>query len=338
MDHSSLLPMCLGILFTGLLAPQDPGPEAPPRPRDVLPKDLFDRGVPEGLAPEMALKKDDVTRRRFDLGRRLFFDPVLSTDGSTSCASCHPPENGFASPERYPRGARGRRARRHAPTLFNRAGSTRQLWDGRAATLRDQVLMPIEDTDEMALPLTEALERLRADTRYALSFDAAYEDGVTAANLADALATFVEGLTTGDTVIDRFQAAKGAVLTPLQRTGLWIYESKGRCWQCHSGPNFTDEDFHNTGVGVVDGTPEPGRSAITSDPNDHGRFKTPTLRALAHTAPYMHDGSLATLEDVVAFYVRGGNQNPALDPRLAPLELTPHEKKALVAFLHALSE
>jgi cytochrome c peroxidase len=122
-----------------------------------------------------------------------------------------------------------------------------------------------------------------------------------------------------------------------ERTGLWIYESKGGCWRCHSGPNFTDEEFHNTGVGAVDGVPEPGREAITKSASDRGAFKTPTLRGIALSPPYMHDGSLATLKDVVEYYRRGGNANEHLDEDLAPLDLTDVEAARLVAFLEALS-
>ncbi len=138
--------------------------------------------------------------------------------------------------------------------------------------------------------------------------------------------------------MDRFQAARDrAALTQEERKGLWIYESKGRCWSCHSGPNFTDEAFHNSGIGVVDNQPEDGRMAVTGDVADRGGFRTPTLRGLLQSAPYMHDGSLKTLEEVVAFYRRGGNDNPFRDPRLTPLDLTDEDATSLIAFLKALS-
>lgn len=272
-----------------------------------------------------------------DLGKTLFFDPVLSVDESVSCASCHNPAHGFASPEKLPRGVQGRRALRHSPTLFNRAFSTRQRWDGRTDTLDEQVLRPIEDPNEMNLELVRALRRVSEQKSYRTRFAELGAPVIGRDELARALASYVRSLVLGDSVIDRFRAAETKHVTTLEKTGLWIYESKGRCWRCHSGGNFTDEKFHNTGVGLVRGEPVLGRMAVTGDERDRGAFKTPTLRGLAMTAPYMHDGSLATLEDVVEFYRRGGNANRALDRRMRPLELSDHEAKALVAFLKALS-
>jgi cytochrome c peroxidase len=147
----------------------------------------------------------------------------------------------------------------------------------------------------------------------------------------------VRGLVFGDSAIDRFRAGDYAELASEERVGLWVFESKGRCWRCHSGANFSDESFHNTGVGAEGGVPLDGRFAVTADEADRGRFKTPTLRGVAATAPYMHDGSLATLAEVVEFYRRGGNANEHLDPLLQPLDLSDREAAALVAFLGALS-
>ncbi len=158
---------------------------------------------------------------------------------------------------------------------------------------------------------------------------------MTAANLGRALASFERVLLRGDSAIDRFRR-KGdtRAMTVRERQGLWLYESKGRCWRCHAGANFTDEAYHNTGVGW--GKADLGRFAVTKKEADRGRFKTPTLRGVSLTGPYMHDGSLATLEDVVEFYNRGGGANPNLDPVLAPLNLSKDEVRDLVAFLKAL--
>ena len=277
------------------------------------------------------------TAERVRLGRRLFFDPILSIDRTVSCASCHDPRHGFASPVARPPGVRGRRAARNAPTLLNRAYGRRHSWDGRAASLEEQVLLPITNPLEMDLPLALALERVRAEADYGAAFETAFGRPPDTAALADALALFIRTLMVGDSPVDRFRAGNAAALTARQKAGLWIFESKGGCWRCHSGDGFTDEAFHNTGVGVVKGVPEDGRVAVTGRPEDHGRFKTPTLRALTLTAPYMHDGSLATLEEVVAFYRRGGGANRWLDPALKPLDLSEREAADLVAFLEALS-
>jgi cytochrome c peroxidase len=253
------------------------------------------------------------------LGARLFFDPILSLDRTVSCGSCHRPELAFADAEPRSKGVGERRTARNTPSLLNRAYGEAFMWDGRAATLEEQVLLPIENPDEMALPLAEALTRLAADMSYRAEFERLFAGPPRAEDLAHALAAYVRRLVLGDSPVDRFRAGDFDALGDDERAGLWFYESRGRCWRCHSGANFSDEDFHNTGVGAVNGASEPGRAAITGRDEDRGRFKTPTLRGLALTAPYMHDGSLATLEDVVAFYRQGGHPNPALDPALAPI-------------------
>jgi len=320
-------------LLVLVLAPQ----ERPPLPVDELAADLT--GPPPLGLPAIADPPGNAfSEPRLALGRRLFFDPVLSVDRTISCASCHEPEHGFAGREPLSLGVNGQRTTRNAPTLLNRAFGRHFMWDGRFTTLEQQVLQPIANEKEMGLAIDEALTRLGADASYAEAFDAAYDDGLTEDNLARALASFVRRLLIGDSPIDRFRSSGDhAALTPLQRTGLWVYESKGACWRCHTGANFTDEDFHATGIGAVDGEPAAGRYAVTGEPADRGRFKTPTLRALSFTAPYMHDGSLATLRDVVEFYRRGGNPNSNLDPHLKPIELTEREVDALVAFLEGLS-
>lgn len=294
--------------------------------------------MPLGLARELPEPPDNVfDTRRWELGRRLFFDTSLSRDRTISCASCHRPELLFADDRPFSAGVGGAHTRRNAPSLVNRGFGTSFLWDGRAPTLEAQVLMPIEDEREMGLPLDELLGRLAAHAEYAALFAAAFDDGLSRDNLARALAQFVRRLVLGDSPVDRFRAADAAALDAEARVGLWVYESKGRCWRCHSGPNFSDEAFHSTGVGVRDGVPEEGRAAASGDRAERGRFKTPSLRGVARTAPYMHDGSLATLAEVVEFYRKGGVPHAELDPLLAPLELSEREAAALVAFLEALS-
>lgn len=325
---------CVLVLVT---SQNDPRPSLPP---DALPPDLGMRPPPLGLPAEQLAPPADnpFSPERFALGRRLFFDPILSRDRSVSCASCHQPDHGFASGDPRAIGIAGQRADRNAPTLLNRALGTRQMWDGHAASLEEQALLPIENQKEMGLPLEQALARLRGDREYDALFRTAFADGVTRDNLARAIATFVRKLLVGNSPVDRFREAVDlAALGTDELAGLWIWESKGRCWRCHPSPNYTDEQFHDTGVGAVNGEPEPGRFAITADEHDRGRFKTPTLRGLALTAPYMHDGSLATLEDVVAYYRRGGNPNRNLDESVAPIEMTDEDAAHLVAFLKALS-
>jgi cytochrome c peroxidase len=178
--------------------------------------------------------------------------------------------------------------------------------------------------------------RLNDEPKWRERFQSAFGGPATAAALQQALATFVRGIVAGDAPYDRFLKGDTEAMTPLQRRGLWVFESKGGCWQCHTPPLFTDEDFHNTGIGVVDGVAEAGRAKVTANAADTGKWKTPTLRGVRLTAPYMHDGSLRTLEEVVAFYRRGGNQNAHLDRGMKALELSAEDQQALVAFLMSL--
>jgi cytochrome c peroxidase len=291
---------------------------------------------PKGL-PHMPLPADYTpTAAMFALGERLFHDPVLSRDRTVSCASCHPPTAGFASPDVRPLGVGGQAALRHAPALWNRGYGTRQRWDGSSPTLEAFVLEPIADAREMDLTVDRALARLAADDDYRQRFATAFAAAPSRQGLQRSLATFVRGIVAGDAPYDRFMGGQADAMTKQQRHGQWVFESKGGCWRCHTPPLFTDERFHNTGIGVLDGEPEPGRAAVTGNDTDKGAWKTPTLRGVRLTAPYMHDGSLAALEDVVEFYVRGGNGNAYLAPQLRPIVLSDADKAALVAFLRSL--
>jgi cytochrome c peroxidase len=331
----SRLALLAAITVLGATALAADAPPAPPK--DTLPAKLSLEEVPLGLGPRSVPKENPLTEERVRLGRRLFFDPILSADNTVACASCHQPEHGFAGTEAKPRGIRGHRAARRAPSLVNRAYGMSFFWDGREATLEGQALRPIEDPGEMGSSVTGALERLRADATYKKQFEAAFPDGVTADNLGRALASFERVLLRGDSRIDRFRRNGDAkALSPQERQGLWLYESKGRCWRCHSGPNFTDEAYHNTGVGWGKETADPGRYAVTKKEEDRGKFKTPTLRGVRLTGPYMHDGSLRSLKEVVESYNRGGTANANLDSVLAPLGLSEEEMRDLVAFLEAL--
>jgi cytochrome c peroxidase len=311
---------------------------AGPLPHDTLPAEIDLRAVPAGLTARPPDPADNpVTPAKVQLGRRLFFDPLLSRDRTVSCASCHNPDHGFASTDVVAIGIGGHKGRRNAPTLLNVGYGTSFFWDGRAASLEEQALRPIEDADEMGSSVEETLRRLRTDSTYVTQFREAFGGAVSADHLAGALASFQRALVSGDSAIDRFHASNFKALTDGERQGLWLFESRGNCWRCHSGPNLTDGRFHNTGVswGAIPG--DAGRFETTRQEADRGAFKTPTLRDVARTAPYMHDGSMATLEDVVRYYSRGGNSNPHLDRHLKPLNLSDDEVRHLVAFLTALN-
>jgi cytochrome c peroxidase len=325
----------LTILSVAMLGAGEP----PVLPRDTLPAQLSLETIPLGLDRQRRVPSHNpLTEAKVQLGRSLFFDPILSADGKVSCASCHQPDHGFAGLHRLAVGIGGRQGTRNAPSLLNRAYGTAFFWDGRVATLEAQALHPIASPLEMGSAVDAAVKRLRAHKDYPARFQAAFHDGVTADNLARALASFERVLLSGDTRVDRFRAGDIRALNEHERHGLWLYESRGRCWQCHSGPNFSDEGYHNTGVSWGRAPADLGRHAVTRKETDRGRFKTPSLRGLVATAPYMHDGSLATLEEVVEFYNQGGGKNPNLDPVIAPLGLSKDDVQDVVAFLKALSK
>jgi cytochrome c peroxidase len=310
----------------------------PTLPKDTLPAKLTLDAVPLGLDKPVPVPADNpFSDGKVALGRKLFFDPILSFDKTVACATCHRPDHGFASPEPRAVGIGGKRGTRNAPSLFNRAYSKSLFWDGRETTLEAQALKPIEDPAEMGAALPDVVKRLQADGDYAKQFQAAFADGVTATNLGRALASFERTLLLGDNKADRFRVGQVGPVTKSERHGMWLFESRGRCWKCHSGSNLTDEQFHNSGVSWGQEPLDLGRFAVTKSDSDRGKFKTASLRGVAETAPYMHDGSLATLKDVVNYYNRGGVKNPHLDPAIEPLGLADEDVNDLVAFLKMLS-
>jgi cytochrome c peroxidase len=275
---------------------------------------------------------------RVALGRALFFDRRLSADESLACATCHNPERAFADGRRVSVGVNGAMGHRNAPTLVNRGFGASHFWDGRASGLEAQVLEPIQNPRELGGPLDAAVARLDRDSNYREAFLTAFGGPVSAVHLAQALASYVRTILAGGAPLDRFLAGDHDALTPDAQEGLRVFRGRANCTACHLGPTLTDEQFHNTGVAWGDGRlVDEGRASVTGRDRDRGAFKTPTLREVARTAPYMHDGSLATLEDVIDFYDRGGTPNPSLDPEIRPLKLTPSEKRALLAFLQSLS-
>jgi cytochrome c peroxidase len=281
--------------------------------------------IPLGLDLYMPVPDDNPLRAdQIALGRRLFADRRLSRDQSRACASCHNPARAFADHRPIAVGAFGRSGRRNAPALINRGYGSAFFWDGRSTSLEVQVLAPITDPNEMDLTLDEA------STRVGLSSEA----------ISRALASFVRSILSGNSRFDRFVSGDRGALSEAERNGLQVFRGKGNCTACHVGPNFTDERTHNTGVAWNASAAlfaDLGRFDITRRESDRGAFKTPTLREVARTAPYMHDGSLATLDDVVSFYEQGGRANPHLDDEIRPLRLTPAEKRDLVRFLQTLS-
>ena len=279
--------------------------------------------IPLGLDLYMPVPEDSpITVERVERGRELFFDKRLSRDGTIACASCHDPERAFSDGRPVPIGVFNRLGRRSAPALVNRGYGRAFLWDGRAATLEEQVLQPIQDRNEMDMTLPEVSARV----------------GLPIDEVSRSLASFVRSLLSGGSSFDRFINGDRDALTADQQAGLQLFRGKANCTACHVGPTFSDERFHNTGVAWRDGRlTDEGRFGVTGRSEDRGAFKTPTLREVARTAPYMHDGTLVTLADVIEYYDSGGNANPGLDSELRPLKLTPDEKRSLIAFLQTLN-
>ena len=295
--------------------------------------------IPLGLDPNIPVPKDNpLTPAKIALGKRLFNDTRLSADETMSCESCHDPQHAFSDQRMAALGVYGRRGPRRVPRLINRAYGSSFFWDGRANTLEDQVLQPIANPNEMGMTVNEALQRIKADRSYRRDFKRAFKSQPTSRNIAQALASYVRSILSGNSPYDRYMNGDQTALTASQQRGLELFRGKANCIACHSGPNFTDEKFHNTGIGWrVNSFDDDGRFAVTHNEADRGAFKTPTLRDVADSPPYTHQGRLASLKDLIDFYDAGGNPNPHLDPQLHPLHLSAQEKQDLIDFLRALN-
>ena len=276
------------------------------------------------------------------LGQILFVDPILSSDKSISCASCHIPEFGFADTTAVSLGVRGQKGTRNTPSITNMAFRNAFFWDGRAATLEEQVLMPIANPFEMNLPIHKAEKRLKKSTRYQALFQEVYGKRPSEELLAKALTAFISTLETGSTPFDRWMNDEPGGMNESAVRGRTVFLNKGKCFDCHFGPDFTVDEFRN--IGLYDGEEfnDRGRFEITKDSTDLGKFKVPGLRNVAVTAPYMHDGSFKTLREVIDYYDRPAdfvahsiNQDPLLSE---PLNLTEQEKVDLENFLIALTD
>ena len=267
------------------------------------------------------------------IGWKLFFDPLLSKPRNTSCASCHIPEEGFESGVALGEGAYGDRLPRSTPTVVNLAEAQFFFWDGRAASLEEQVKGPIENPIEMDLSLEEAAERVRDTPAYAAAFAKAGVLEITIEEIAGAIAAFERGLRTGPALYDQWLEGDRSVFDEVQERGRMIFFTRGQCATCHFGPNFSDGMFHNIGTGSNE---DPGRSAISGDDYDLGAFKTPALRNWKGREPFMHDGRFETIDDVLDFY--NEPKAEALgQTELDPLGLSDQEQADVKAFLETLN-
>jgi cytochrome c peroxidase len=298
--------------------------------------------IPFGLEETAVVIPADnpLTTEKVELGRLLVFDKRLSQDNTIACMSCHLANFAFTDGKRVATGIRGQKGGRSAPVSFNRVFSTAQFWDGRAATLEAQSIGPFTNPIEHGFPNYDVMmAKMNKMPGYRKLFKEAFGDeNIKIENVGKAIASFQRTILSGNSPADRFdQGQEEGAISAAAQHGLILFREKARCTKCHSGFNFTDEKFHNAGIGWDTNTVDLGRYMVSKNPEDIGAFKTPTLREIARSAPYMHDGRFKTLEEVVNFYNQGGIKNPHMDPLVIPLDLTDEEKRDLVAFLHTLN-
>jgi cytochrome c peroxidase len=294
--------------------------------------------IPFGFPPITFPDDNQPTQNRIDLGKKLFFDPIMSRDSSVSCATCHLPEKAFADNLKVSIGINGRKVDRNSPSLLNVAYQPVLFWDGGVPTLEMQVLAPIDNHAEFDFDINEIVKRLAKHPQYPLLFQKAYNQNPSVFAVTRAIANFERSLIGGTSKYDRFlKNLDSTVFTLSEKNGMKIFFGEnGECFHCHGGFNFTDNSFRNNGLYLV--YPDSGRAKITSLKQDVGKFKVPSLRNVEKTAPYMHDGSLATLEDVMAHYMKGGNKHPNKSGVILPLHLSKQEQQDLLNFLKTLTD
>jgi cytochrome c peroxidase len=320
-------------------------------------------GLSQGAAQITGLDKNPLTRAKIELGRQLYFDKRLSADATVSCASCHDPSMGYSAHTKTGVGIRGQLGGRNSPVSFNRILTGAQFWDGRADSLEAQAVGPIQNPIEMGFTHEGVVKRLAELPVYKKQFDKIFGE-LTIDRVGQAIAAFERAIVTAPSPYDyyeqmkafagldaediaddpdlakRYAEVKAAVeahpMSEDAKRGRDIFfTEKGNCTACHVGANLADEKFHNIGIGMDAEKPDLGRVAISKDPKDTGAFKTPTVRNVSLTAPYMHDGSIATLEEVVEWYAKGGHANQHLSDKIRPLQLSAQDKADLVAFMLA---
>jgi cytochrome c peroxidase len=326
-------------------------------------------GLSLGQLQIVGLKENPLTRAKIELGRQLYFDPRLSADTTISCATCHNPDTGFAAPTQFGEGILGQKGNRNSPTAYNRILSGAQFWDGRAGSLEDQAVGPIANPIEMGHTHEACVKCLEEIQGYKLQFAKVFGE-LTIDSVGKAIASFERVIVTGPSAYDYHTAlekytrlpaedlelleeddpkafaeykrlAAEAEKNPMSESAVrgktLFFSDKSRCATCHVGANFTDEKYHNLGVGMEANEPDLGRFTVSDDEKDRGAFKTPTLRNVVQTSPYMHDGSQKTLEEVVEWYAKGGHPNPHLSDKVVKLDLSEQDKKDLVEFMRALT-
>ena len=292
-----------------------------------------DDELPLGLRRLRHPRDNQPTEAKIALGQQLYFDARLSSDSTISCASCHDPAKGWSNGAQFATGVDGQMGGRNSPTIINTAYGRMQFWDGRAASLEDQALGPIQNPIEMNMTLDAVVERLNGIDGYREQFQEVFGTEVTEDGIARAIAAYERTVLSGNAPYDRFKAGDEEALSEEAQRGRELFFGKAHCSACHSGSNFTDNGFHNIGIGMDADEPDQGRFTESELEGDTGSFKTPTLREIARTGPYMHDGSMATLEAIIEHYNKGGIANPYLDEEIFELNLSDQEKADLLEFL-----
>lgn len=305
------------------------GLSAPPNIIPIAKPVKLDNVKIEFINPEETLSRKSL------LGKKLFFDPILSKTGKVSCASCHKPDHGFADDKPVSLGINDLKGDRNSPTVYGAKNLKLLFWDGRAMSLEEQALGPIENPVEMGEMIGNVLVKLNKDESYKKEFEEAYGKGeITKEKLANAIAEFEKTQISLDSDYDRYIAGDVKALSPSAKRGLDLFKGKAMCIECHKGPDFTDGDFHNIGLPITD---DVGRAKISVTGKDTRKFKTPTLREIEKTGPYFHAGQFDSLEAVIAFYNAGGGEDTYKDPLKKPLDLNQEEQKDLIAFLKSLT-
>ena len=303
-------------------------------PGTALAEDSFYEPVPAMKYPA----DNPASKEKEELGKMLFFDPRLSGSNWISCATCHDPAFGWGDGLPRAIGNGQNELGRHSPTVINSGYFALQFWDGRAGTLEEQALGPIQAAGEMNQNMDALIKELKAIPGYVKEFGKVFgKSGITPKNIGKAIAVFERTAVSRNSAYDRYWNGDKSAMSGSAVNGMNLFFGKAKCSICHNGPALTDSGFHN--IGVKQHGPlkkDLGRYNVTKEDFDKGAFKTPGLRSVTLTAPYMHDGSEATLENVIEFYNRGGDVKKNLSPFITPLELTTQEKKDLVEFLKAL--
>ena len=292
------------------------------------------------LRPAQAPAPDDnkLTPARADLGKALFFDPRLSSSNWISCATCHNPALGWSDGLSTGLGHGMNRLGRATPTIINAAFNPIQMWDGRKPTLEEQALGPIEAGVEMNQEISALVAKLEKISGYRKMFELAYPgEGVSGKTIGKAIASFERTVLSGESAFDRWRAGQGDAVNDSVKRGFTLFTGKANCVVCHEGFNFTDNGFHNIGVKDLGAEPDLGRYSQRKVAAMKGAFKTPTLRDIALTAPYMRNGIYRTLDEVVEHYDRGGDVKDNLSLNIKPLGLSAAEKQDLVAFMKSLT-